>query len=502
LKTTVDASIQRTDDLLRKCEEVLKTSPELKQYYVAIGGFGGSAFNTAVMFITMKDPKDRPINPQAGHKLTQQEYMNVIRNALLKVDPALQVFVQDLSMRGFTASRGFPIEFTVRGNDWNELWKQTSTLMEGLKSSGLATDVDTDYLLGKPEVDFAPNRRQAGLHGVTIQDVGNTVAGMIGGVRANQYTENGHRYYVMLQVDPQYQNMDTLRNLLVNNYANNLVKLSQVTDEKVVPAMQSITRIDRQRAISVFANPGPGHSQQEALDYVQAAGKKLPPGYRIVLSGSSQTFKESFDSLIFALVLGLFVAYMVLASQFNSFIDPISVLVALPFSVSGAFVALLITHQSLNIYSMIGLILLMGIVKKNSILLVDFTNAARDRGQTDVKKALIEACPVRLRPILMTSIACVAAAVPEAFSFGAGAETTVPMATAIIGGVVVSTFLTLLVVPCVYELFSRIQKRAEDRGEIRDAFKIVGARGIDAEDDFELEQQEKKMGLHHPTTHI
>jgi len=485
LKTSVDSSIQRTDDLMRKAEEYLKTSPELKQYYVAIGGFQGSSFHTAIMFLTMKDKKDRPINKEKGRRLSQQEFMSLIRKDLSKIDPSLQVFVQDLSMRGFTASRGFPIEFTVRGPDWDELWKQTSTIMDGLKSSGMATDVDTDYVLGKPEVHFVPDRVQAGMHGVSVQDIGNTVAGMIGGVRTNQYTENGHRYYVMLQVAPEFQNMDTLRSLMVNNFSNNMVRVNQVTEEKVVPTMQSITRIDRQRAITVYGNPAPGKSQQDALNYVQEEAKKLPPGYRVVLSGSSQTFKESFESLLFALVLGLFVAYMVLASQFNSFIDPISVLVALPFSVSGAFVALLLTGQSLNIYSMIGLILLMGIVKKNSILLVDFTNAVRDRGEQDVQKALIEACPIRLRPIIMTSIACVAAAIPQSLPFGTGTEATMPMAISIIGGVIVSTVLTLLVVPCVYELFSRIQKRSKDKGEIRDAFKKVGNLGIDPEADLE-----------------
>ena len=391
-----------------------------------------------------------------------------------------------------------PIEFTIRGNDWDELWKQAQGIMDGLKKSGLATDIDTDYLLGKPEVDFTPDRVQAGLHGVSVQDIGSTIAGMVGGVRANQYTENGHRYYVMVQVDPKFQNMETLKSLLVNNSANNLVRLRDVTQQKTVPALQSITRIDRQRAISVFANPAPGHSQQDALNYVEDAAKQLPAGYRVVLSGSSQTFKETFDSLILALVLGLFVAYTVLASQFNSFIDPISVLVALPFSVSGAFLALLITGQSLNMYSMIGLILLMGIVKKNSILLVDFTNAARDRGQSDVKKALLEACPVRLRPILMTSIACIAAAIPESLPIGVGYETTIPMAISIIGGVIVSTFLTLLVVPCVYELFSRIQKRQEDKAQIRKAFKDVGEEGNDPAEDLERAKELGHLPGYHP----
>jgi HAE1 family hydrophobic/amphiphilic exporter-1 len=162
-------------------------------------------------------------------------------------------------------------------------------------------------------------------------------------------------------------------------------------------------------------------------------------------------------SLVWALLFGILVSYMVLASQFNSFIHPVTVLMALPFSFSGAFIGLIVMHQSINIYSMIGFILLMGIVKKNSILLVDFTNHVRLNDGANVREALLKACPIRLRPILMTSIATVAGALPEALSIGPGAETTVPMSVAIIGGVMASTFLTLFVVPCVYSLLSRFE---------------------------------------------
>ncbi|MGZ3741020.1 MAG: efflux RND transporter permease subunit, partial [Bdellovibrionota bacterium] len=189
------------------------------------------------------------------------------------------------------------------------------------------------------------------------------------------------------------------------------------------------------------------------------AKRVLPPEYHVLTGGSSQTFTESFKSLAVALVLGLFVAYMVLGSQFNSFIDPVTVLMALPFSVSGAFVALLIAHQSLNIYSMIGLILLMGIVKKNSILLVDFTNQVRRERSLAVTEALLAACPIRLRPILMTSVATIAGALPAAFALGPGAESRIPMAVGVIGGVLVSTVLTLFVVPCVYLILSRFQRQ-------------------------------------------
>jgi len=188
------------------------------------------------------------------------------------------------------------------------------------------------------------------------------------------------------------------------------------------------------------------------------AKKVLPPGYQIVFSGTTKTFQESFASLGFALLLGIIIAYMVLASQFNSYLHPFSVLFALPFSISGALIALWMANQSVNIYSLIGLILLMGIVKKNSILLVDFTNKMREQ-DPDVRSALLKACPIRLRPILMTSISTIAAAIPPALAIGPGAETRIPMAITVVGGVALSTLLTLFVVPCIYSLFSKIERR-------------------------------------------
>jgi len=220
----------------------------------------------------------------------------------------------------------------------------------------------------------------------------------------------------------------------------------------------------------MFANIAPGKSQGEALDAVRTIAKKtLPEGYKVVLSGSAQTYTESFQSLYVVLLLGIFVAYMVLGTQFNSFIHPFTVLLALPFSVSGAFFALMLTGQTLNIYSVIGLILLMGIVKKNSILLVDFTNQQREEGM-DIKDALLNACPLRLRPIIMTSFATIAAAVPPALALGPGAESRVPMAVVIIGGVFLSTLLTLFVVPCAYSLLTALESR-KHQSDVREAMK-------------------------------
>jgi HAE1 family hydrophobic/amphiphilic exporter-1 len=246
--------------------------------------------------------------------------------------------------------------------------------------------------------------------------------------------------------------------------------------------MVEISRSNRERSITVYANVKTGESQQKALEAAQNLAKRtLPPAYHLTLTGSSQTFAESLQSLIWVLLLGIVVAYMVLASQFNSFLDPLSVLMALPFSVSGALMALFLTHRSINIYSVIGLILLMGIVKKNSILLVDFTNQVREKGESSVHRALLQACPVRLRPILMTSVATIAGAVPAALALGPGAESRIPMAIAVIGGVVFSTLLTLYVVPCFYSTMSRFERKGKHQANLSEALAENAAVGRAAE---------------------
>lgn len=191
-------------------------------------------------------------------------------------------------------------------------------------------------------------------------------------------------------------------------------------------------------------------------------------GIGLSFQGAAQTFWESFQSLGFALWLGVLVAYMVLASQYNSLIHPVTILLALPFSASGALLALRMGGQSLNIYSVIRLILLMGIVKKNSILLVDFTNQLREKGLSP-RQALLQACPVRLRPILMTSLSTVAAAIPPAMALGPGAEIRVPMAIAVIGGLTLSTMLTLFVVPCAYTLFTHLERKRYGQATLESA---------------------------------
>jgi len=464
MQTPVDSSMEFTDAKTREAEKFLAARPEVRRYMVAVGGFGtGGQSNLANIFVSMKPKGERGVDPQAGHELSQQELMAVTRKALRQLD--LKVSIQDLSQRGFTATRGFPVEFAVQGRNWDKLVEYSETIIEKLNATGLVTDTDSDYLLGKPEIQIIPDRERAALRGVSIQAISQTVNALVGGVVAGQYSSEGHRYDVRVRLrDQDIDHVDQIKRLYVRNNRGELIPLSEVVQVRVGKSLAQINRNDRERAIKVFANVQAGKSQQEALARAeQIAREVLPPDYRVRFVGGSQSFQESFASLWFVLLLGVVVAYMVLASQFNSFIHPVTVLMALPFSVSGAFLTLLLFGHSLNIFSFIGLILLMGIVKKNSILLVDFTNQVRDRGGITVRAALLEACPIRLRPILMTSVATIAAALPLALALGPGAELRAPMAIAVIGGVLVSTLLTLFVVPCVYELLARFER---DRGAV------------------------------------
>jgi HAE1 family hydrophobic/amphiphilic exporter-1 len=366
------------------------------------------------------------------------------------------VFVQDTSQGGFSASgRGFPVEFTLTGGDWKVLINAAKDTMKEMKETGLFSDIDTDYKESVQEIKIFPDRDRAKLFGVSVQEIGVTINALIGGVVVGKYSKEGHRNDIRVKMlNASKDRLEDLKKIFVRNTRGELIKLLDVVIVKELPGVQTINRRQRQRAVTIFSGINPGKSQGEALEEVRRIAKKhLPQGYSLVESGSSESFKETFQSLIIALALGILIAYMILGAQFNSFIDPITVLVALPFSFSGAFLGLWLTGQTINMYSMIGLILLMGIVKKNSILLVDFTNQKRREGMS-VKEALQDACPKRLRPILMTTFSTVAGAVPLALSLGPGSESLKPMSIAIIGGSLVSTVLTLVVVPAMYSLFA------------------------------------------------
>jgi HAE1 family hydrophobic/amphiphilic exporter-1 len=459
IKTPPGSSIEFTNERFLEAEKFVQSRPEALRYFAAIGGFGGGQVNTGILFMVLKDPKDRPADAEAGHRLRQGELMTIFRKNLNKI-PGMKASMQDLSLGGFSAQRGYPIELSIRGPDWDKLVDYEAKLEEKMTASGYMVDVDSDYQPGAAEIRVIPDRKKADDHGVSMSTIGEAVNALIGGERVGKYSSGDRRYDIRVRLaSGQRLKSSDIDQIWVWNNRGERVALKDVVLIQEKETALTITRRNRERAISVFANPAPGKSQFEALDVAQKIAKEiLPAGYRALLSGSSQTSQESSQGIGLVFVLGILVAYMVIGSQYNSFLHPFIVLLALPFSISGAFVALLIGHQTINLYSMIGLILLMGIVKKNSIMLVDFTNQVRAEGKS-TEESLLTACPIRLRPILMTSLATIAAAIPPAMAIGPGAEVRVPMSITVIGGIIVSTFFTLFVVPCVYRVTVRDWKK-------------------------------------------
>ncbi|MDI1482814.1 efflux RND transporter permease subunit [Polyangium sp. y55x31] len=450
LTTAVGSDIRETDKIVTKAETIVNNAPEVARTLVVVGGFGTGAVNSGMIFVTLK--------PRSERKATQNEFAAVLRKELNSI-PGVRAIVQDLSQSGFTASRGFPVEFSIRGPEWGELVSHSERIKAELQAAGLVVDLDSDYQLGMPELRIVPDRARAADLGISVEEIATTLNALVGGTRVGKYSAGGRRVDVRMRLlADQRSRPEDLSRLKIRAKTGELVPLSTLVKYEEQPALQAITRRDRERAITLFGNVAPGKSQSEALALVEKLGKDVPTGYHVVLGGASVAFRESMGGLVFALILGIIVAYMVLASQFNSFLHPVTVLTILPLSVAGAAFALLLMKQTLNIFSMIGIVLLMGIVKKNSIILVDYATELRNHGK-NAFDAMLEAGPVRLRPILMTSIATLMAAVPSALALGEGSEVRAPMAIAVIGGLVISTGLSLLVVPAFYVVADRIAAR-------------------------------------------
>ncbi|MCL2776482.1 MAG: efflux RND transporter permease subunit [Polyangiaceae bacterium] len=431
--------------LIARAEERLQKHPEIDRMLVTLQGSNGQISLTLV--------------PPGQRKMTAMELMQVIRKDLSGI-AGLRASIQDPSQQGFGTSKGSPVDFTVRGSDWDQLVSATLKLKDQLDESGFVTDLNSDYQMGGSELQILPDRRRATDLGVSMSDLGQTISALIGGNTVGKFSTDGRRIDIRMRlVASQRTRPEDLSSIMVRSQAGNLIPLSLLVMQQEVPALQTISRLDRERAISITANVAPGHSQAEAMAKVTELAKSLPLGMRVVAGGQASQLEETTSGLWFALLIGILVAYMVLASQFNSFLAPVTVLTILPLAVSGAILGLVVAGKSLNLFSMIGLLLLMGIVKKNSILLVEYADQVHEHESLDHHKAMLKAGPLRLRPILMTTVATMMSAVPPILGLGPGTETRSPMAAAVLGGLIVSTMLSLLVVPAFYLVSHRIKQR-------------------------------------------
>jgi HAE1 family hydrophobic/amphiphilic exporter-1 len=454
-QTPVGSSLGFTGEKSRELEKLLAAQPAVGHYFVNVGGFDGGETNKGMSFVSLKDRSER--------SQSQAQVTDAVRAAIKKQIPKdFDAFMIDPSGDFGGAKRGTSLELSVRGSDYGVLKERVDAMTKKFAASGLMTDIDTDFRDGATEIHVEPDRDKAVASGVSAQDIADTINAAIGGVRQGKFTNGIRRYDVRMRLLPaQWSTVADIDKLLVRTSYGELIPLAAVTHITEEKKLLTITREMRERAISIYANVATGKSLDQAMAFARATAKDmLPPGYRMTEIGSSKDVIAAFESFMFTFAMGLLISYMVLAVQFNSFIHPIPVMVALPFTVTGAFLSLLITHNSINLYSLIGILVLMGITLKNSILLVEFFNKQRRDYGLGLREAILVGAPIRLRPIVMTSAATVAASIIPALGIGPGAEVRVSMAVVIIGGVLVSTLFSLLVVPCLYDVMAPVEDRS------------------------------------------
>ena len=460
LEAPMDYSIDQADALFRQGEEIVKSFPEVTSvfYIQGFGAGGAGQINRATLNTRLK--------PKAQRKKSQEQIKAEIRRKLSQI-PGIKGTAEDISMIG-GGIRNVPIQYAIRGLDLEVLQSYTRRIAADLSKRPGIVDVDSTLEAGKPELKVYIDRNKAADMGVSVAGISDAINLLVSGeVDITKYKDEakGRRYDVRVRLNPEDRASPAdLGRLYVRARDGRLVELASVIRVQEGGGPSVIYRVDRQRATMLYASLEKKPLAEAMQDLDGIAAQVLTPGYTTRYKGAADTMKESFQYLLFALWLGIVMAYMVLAAQFESFMHPVIVLLSMPLSFIGAFAALLLAGRTISIFSLIGLILLMGLVKKNAILLVDYTNTLRERGMSR-REAILQAGPVRLRPILMTTIAMVFGMLPVALGLGEGAETRSPMGIAVIGGLLTSLLLTLVVVPSAYDLFDDWVERLGNLGK-------------------------------------
>jgi len=451
VQTPLGSNLNYTAERLNKVEAIIAARPEVYSYFSAVNLGDVGQVNLGSVFVRLVDRQKR--------QLGQPEIMRQLRRDLAAI-PGVQAFPANISPIG--GMRGEPLQFAIVGPELQKLDELTQQMIARLGSVEGIAKLDKDLKLNLPQVNVVLDRDRAAQLGVSAMDIGQTLSLLTGGVDIAEFKEKSQRYDIRLQLEPgQRVSTDSLKRLYVKNKSGNLVRLDALArfEENLGPA--EVKRRNRQYASFIYgALEGlPLGSATDAVNRISA--EILPPGYTIAYSGQAEEFAKTGGYVIFAFSMALIMIYMVLASQFNSLLQPLVVMVAQPLAIIGGVAALWMFGDTLNLFSMIGMILLMGLVAKNSILLVDLTNQYRAQNMT-IYNALSEACPHRMRPVLITSLTVIAAMAPAAIGLGPGVETNRPLALVVMGGMVTSTLLTLVVVPAVYSL---VESARERRGQ-------------------------------------
>jgi multidrug efflux pump len=420
-------------------EELLAQVPELRSYLVIVGAGEVTRF---LSFARLKDWAERDAS--------QQDVTQALGAKLRKV-AGVQAFATNpasLGTRGF----GKPFQFVIQSSaPYEEINALADQLVERLKDNPGLADIDTDMRLNKPGVDVEIDRTRVADLGLDISVIGRTLETLLGGRNVSTFQIGSEQYDVTVALPAaERTSPETLSRIFVRGKEGEMVQLSNIVTAKVTVSPRDLRRFNQLRAITIQANLAPGYTLGEAIAAVnQAAAEVLPQGTVTDLTGQAREFRDASSNLLLVFVMALAFIYLVLAAQFESFRDPLMIMVSVPLSMTGALLALWLTGGTLNVYSQIGLVTLIGLITKHGILIVDFANKLQQEG-TERTSAILEASRLRLRPILMTTAAMILGAIPLAIATGAGAESRQQIGWVIVGGMSLGTVLTLFVVPCVY----------------------------------------------------
>ncbi|MGH7819529.1 MAG: efflux RND transporter permease subunit, partial [Candidatus Binatia bacterium] len=425
--------------------------PEVERA-LAIAGWGGMGVNNGLIVVYLADPATRKRSQEEVFRQISREFEEF---SAVRAFPAQPPTIGD-------RRAGQPVQYVLQAATLEEVEAVLPKFLEEAAASPVLRFVDADLKVNRPEGSIAIDRRRAAELGVSVRDVARTLQLAYGGVRLGYFLMRGRQYQVIGQVNREDRNDPRdLSKLYVRTSSGAMVSLGNLVtfSETVSPA--AIYRFNRFTSATISAGLAPGYAVGDgirALDEV--AARVLPSDVRTSLAGQSRDFAESSSSLLFAFALALVVVYLVLAAQFESFVDPLIILVTVPMSLAGALASLALFGQTLNVFSQIGMIMLIGLVAKNGILIVEFANQ-RKRSGLSVTDAVVDAARARLRPVLMTALSTILGILPIALALGTSAGSRRPLGIAVVGGLVFSSALTLYVVPAVYSYFSRAGGGAE-----------------------------------------
>ena len=438
------ATLEYTARYLDALERITSQYPEFDRRFMFMGG---GQVSTAFGVLRTVDWEDRNVStPELARKLLPQ-FMGL---------PGISVFpVTPPSLgQGF---RERAINFVlVSGDSYQNMARAGQAMIAEMQKNPGIVQPDSDLQLNKPEIFLEVDRARAADMGVSVEAVARTVETMLGGRAVTRYKRDAEQYDVLVQLSERGRaTPEDIEKLFVRGRGETMVPLSSLVKVREAVSPRELNHFNQRRSVSITANLAPGYSLGEALKFMdETAARVLPVGYATELNGVSREFKSSSGSLGLVFVLALVFIFLVLAAQFESFIDPFVILLAVPLSMVGALAALQLSGGTLNVFSQIGLITLVGLITKHGILIVEFSNQLRQQGKS-VMEAVTEASSLRLRPILMTTGAMVLGAVPLALASGAGAESRQQIGWVIVGGMSVGTLLTIFVVPTIYTLFAR-----------------------------------------------